>query len=143
MRKRLAYSSWWVVMAGFFAVTAWLADGEVPTAGLVFGITVANTFFIVFAEQLLPRVAGVTLFRDRQTVNDIAHGVLFSFAGRPLAGGAGLALVAWLGADLKQLEILWPRAWPLAGQVALALLAWSFMSYWFHRAFHSWDWLWG
>lgn len=143
MRKILAYTSWWLIMGGFFALTAWLAGGEMPSPGLVFAMTVVNTFFIVFAEQLLPRVEGVSLFRDRQTINDIAHGVLFSFAGRPLASGAGLALFTWVAPRVGTLELYWPRQWPLVAQVALGLLLWGFLNYWLHRAFHSFDRLWG
>ncbi len=143
MRRILAYGAWWAVMGGFLVLAAWLAGGEAPSPGLVFGMTVANTLFIVVAEQLLPRVPGTNLLRDRQTPNDIAHGVLFAFVGRPLAGGAGLALVAWIGRYAGEAAAFWPGRWPLPLQVGVGLLLWSLIAYWIHRAFHSFDWLWG
>lgn len=143
MRTILAYSSWWVVMVGFFAAAAAAAGDGTPSPGLVMGITIANTFFLAAAEQLLPRIRGVSLLRDRQSLNDMGHGVLFSFAGRPLAGGVGLAAVAWIGRSWDfAVASPWPRAAPLVAQVALGLLLWSFLGYWLHRAFHSFDFLW-
>ena len=142
-RKIWGYSAWWLVMGGCLAGVAWVAGGETPSPGLIFAATVANTFLIVGAEQLLPRISGTSLFRDRQTLNDIAHGSLFAFAGRPVAGGAGLALLAWVGLLAERPAAIWPVHWPLPAQVGIGLLGWSFIAYWLHRAFHTFDWMWG
>lgn len=141
MRQRLAYASWWLVMGACFGAAYGIAGGGTPSAALVLGMTAANTFLLVAAEQLLPRRADANLLHDRQTVNDVAHGVVFQFAGRPLA--QGLVVIALAGAAQHGgVAAIWPREWPLLPQIALATLAWSFFGYWYHRAQHGFDALW-
>ena len=141
MRALLAWTSWWLVMGGCFGFALWWAGGETPSPSLVLGMTVANTFLLVAAEQLLPRKPEANLLRDRQTLNDVAHGVVFQFAGRPLA--QGLVVVALAGAaQHASVASVWPREWPLLAQVASAILLWSLLGYGYHRAQHAFDALW-
>jgi sterol desaturase/sphingolipid hydroxylase (fatty acid hydroxylase superfamily) len=123
--------------------TAWgLAAGfAIPT--VVSAVTIGNFILMVGLEQLLPRDGRVNLLRDRQAWNDVGHGVLFTFLGRPLAVSASvfvLSLVAWVRPG--EGGLWWPAGAWLPLQVALGLGVWSFGNYWMHRAFHGFDALW-
>lgn len=37
---------------------------------------------------------------------------------------------------------IWPAQWPILAQVLLIFVAFEFVNYWYHRAAHSWSWLW-
>jgi len=130
-------------MGGFVWLgVAGLESGHDPAA-LGMTLTIANFVVILGVEQLLPRNAAMSLFRDRQSLNDIGHGILLSLS-RPL--GNALALLLWVGASelraVSGLATLWPGGWPFALQFVLALAAISFSDYWVHRSFHTFDRLW-
>jgi sterol desaturase/sphingolipid hydroxylase (fatty acid hydroxylase superfamily) len=140
VRAVLAGSSWWLVMGGFLLATWWLSDGGRPGPELVGALTIANSVFLVAAEQLLPRERGANLLRDRQSLNDLAHGVLFQYAGRPAAQALGAAGITWASAHGSGLA--WPGGLPFPVQVVLGILLWSLLGYGFHRALHRLDVLW-
>jgi sterol desaturase/sphingolipid hydroxylase (fatty acid hydroxylase superfamily) len=140
-RAVLPWLTWWLVMGGTLVGAAWLCGGE-PITPRVLGIaTLVNSAGIALLEQLLGRVPGTNLLRDRQSWNDMIHGVLMSQVGRPL----GTAGAAWLLAGASGLAggpLPWPSQAPFAVQFALVLLIWSFADYWVHRAQHTFSFLW-
>jgi sterol desaturase/sphingolipid hydroxylase (fatty acid hydroxylase superfamily) len=140
----LAWFTFPVLMGGFLALTAWGLHLGVEPAPLAIGLTILNFFVIVGLEQLLPRLPRVNLFRDRQLVNDAAHGVLRQVLGRPVAEALKVGIVVGSAAQLRELGYtgIWPESWPLAAQLLPALLAWSFGDYWTHRTLHSVNALW-
>ena len=86
----------------------------------------------------------MNVFRDRQSWNDMGHGILLATLARPVGGALSVAGLAWL-AQLRGaigLASAWPGAWPFAAQFALALLFWTFTDYWIHRSLHTFDRLW-
>jgi sterol desaturase/sphingolipid hydroxylase (fatty acid hydroxylase superfamily) len=104
-------------------------------------VAVGHLLVVVALEQCLPREPGANLLRDRQSLNDLAHGV---FVGRPIATGLSAFALAQVAAAWPGAKGLgwWPSILPLAAQLGLALLVWSFGYYWLHRAFHAFDALW-
>jgi sterol desaturase/sphingolipid hydroxylase (fatty acid hydroxylase superfamily) len=143
MRGALAWVSWWAVMGGSIGATLVLSHGGAPSAGLVGAVTIANTAGIAVAEQLLPRTRGFDLLRDRQSWNDMLHGVLFQYGGRPLAQALAATAVVWLGARAGGLASHWPHRAPLLVQGVLGVGLWGLASYWFHRSLHAFRGLWG
>lgn len=144
IRERLAYFTFPVLMGGFVALTAWgFAQGFDPaTWGM--GLTVLNFFVILGVEQVLPRNPAMNVFRDRQSLNDIGHGVLLSAIGRPLGGALSIFVMARL-AELRgasSLATLWPDGLAFPLQLGIGLLAWTFADYWIHRSLHGFDRLW-
>jgi sterol desaturase/sphingolipid hydroxylase (fatty acid hydroxylase superfamily) len=142
VRDGLAGLSWWVVQGGFLAATwlLWRDGGLGPER--VSALTIANTFFLVAAEQLLPRVPGTNLFRDRQSLCDMLHGVTFQFAARPLAQAIAAGGAVWAAASVPGAATLWPAGWPLGVQVVLGVFLWSLLNYVFHRSLHTFEPLW-
>jgi sterol desaturase/sphingolipid hydroxylase (fatty acid hydroxylase superfamily) len=139
-RALLAWLSFPVLMGGFVALAAWgLARGLDP-AGYGAALTVGNFFVIVAIEQLLPRNPRMNVFRDRQSLNDMGHGILLAALARPIGGALSVVTLAWL-AEWRGAGI-WPAAWPFATQFGLALVFWTFSDYWIHRSLHSFDRLW-
>ena len=143
-RNRLAWLTFPTLMGGFVWLAAWgLGRGYDPALWGV-SLTVANFFVILAVEQVLPRHPAMNVFRDRQSLNDMGHGILLAALARPLGGAASLLLIATL-AQLRQatdIASLWPTTWPFAAQLAPALLIWTFCDYWIHRSLHSFDRLW-
>ncbi len=142
LRALLPWTSFWAVMGVSFGAAAWATGGEPLSAGVASAMTVANTFLVAIVEQLLPRKAHANLLRDRQSLNDIGHGVLFTFVGRPLAAAVGIAFVAFVSQRFEGLSALWPVGLPLLAQLALALLLLDLANYGFHRALHRVPRLW-
>ena len=144
VRGLFAWLSVPVLMGGFVALGVWgLARGFDP-AGFGAVITVVNFFVILAVEQVLPRNPQMNVLRDRQSWNDMGHGVLLAALARPLGGALSVAGLAWL-AQLRGatgLASAWPGAWPFAAQFTLALAAWTFADYWIHRSLHTFDRLW-
>src|SRR4051812_25195506 len=84
-----------------------------------FAVSTLTFLAIVLLERLLPNVAGATLFRDRQSPNDVAHGIAVGGLGRPLAEPVSAALVGLFVTIHRDRGGLWPHQWPMAGQVVL------------------------
>jgi sterol desaturase/sphingolipid hydroxylase (fatty acid hydroxylase superfamily) len=144
LRDRLAWLTFPVLMGGFVVVAAWgLGRGYDPVRWGA-GLTVVNFFVILGVEQVLPRNPAMNVFRDRQSLNDVGHGMLLAALGRPLGGAASIGVMAML-AQLRGasgLASAWPDAWPFAAQMLPALLIWTFSDYWIHRSLHTFDRLW-
>lgn len=132
-----------LVMGLFLGATAWGFAADVPVTTLVPALTVTNFLAIVILEQLLPRRPDANLLRDRQSLNDAGHGVLFAFLGEPLTATLSVLLVAVVGtlADLDG-GGWWPAHWPLALQVLVALQIWGLLNYGVHRSYHRFAALW-
>jgi sterol desaturase/sphingolipid hydroxylase (fatty acid hydroxylase superfamily) len=144
LREKLAWFSFPILMGGFVALAAWGLGRGLDPATFGAALTVANFFVILAAEQVLPRNPGMNVFRDRQSWNDMGHGILLAALARPLGGALSVALLAGL-AQLREatgLAGFWPAAWPFAAQMALGLAFWTFSDYWIHRSLHTFDRLW-
>jgi sterol desaturase/sphingolipid hydroxylase (fatty acid hydroxylase superfamily) len=140
----VAWSTFPAVMGGFVALAGWGFARGLDPAGFGAALAVANFFVILALEQLLPRDPRTSLFGDRQSWNDVGHGILVAVLARPAGGALGVATLAWL-AQLRGaagLASAWPGAWPFAAQLALGLVFWTFADYWIHRSLHSFDRLW-
>jgi sterol desaturase/sphingolipid hydroxylase (fatty acid hydroxylase superfamily) len=140
-REILPWFSWWLVMAAGYAACFALCAGAPLTPGILFQMTLANTFGIVALEQLLPG-RDANLLRDRQSLNDMGHGVTFAFVGRPLATAGSFALAALLAQHWAGAGRLWPTDAGLLVQVVGATLIWALLDYSFHRAMHTFAPLW-
>jgi sterol desaturase/sphingolipid hydroxylase (fatty acid hydroxylase superfamily) len=135
-----------LVMAASVGVAAWgLARGW-PVGPFAFALTVGNLVTIALLERLLPLRPEADLLRDRQSLNDVGHGVLLTTVGRPLGANLSvLALAGLAGLASERFEgdlAIWPVTWPFAAQLALGLAIYGFLDYWKHRAYHSFDALW-
>ncbi len=144
MRGALAWLSFPTLLGLFLGLTGLGLAAGVDWTRLAVGLTVANFFTLVAVEQLLPRDPKISLFRDRQSVNDAAHGLSRQLLGRPLADTLEVLIVVGSAHELRELGYagIWPEAWPLLPQLLAALLVWSFGDYWTHRALHTFDALW-
>src|SRR5262245_12701780 len=93
-----AWLSFPILMGGFVALAAFgLARGYDP-ATFGAGLTMANFFVILAVEHVLPRRREMGVFRDRQSWNDMGHGLLLAALARPLGGALSVALLASLPA---------------------------------------------
>jgi sterol desaturase/sphingolipid hydroxylase (fatty acid hydroxylase superfamily) len=143
-----AWLSFPVLMGGFVVLTGWGFRRGFDTATWAAALTVTNFFVILLVEQLLPRRPEANLLRDRQSWNDVGHGLLFTFFGRPVAAAISVGAIALLADGAGAVGFtgafpeVWPQAQPFVLQLALALAVWSFSDYWVHRAMHTFDWLW-
>jgi len=132
-----------LVMGGFLALAVWGLERGYPPAAWGAALTLANFATILLLEQLLPRNPDMSLFRDRQSWNDIGHGVLLAAVARPGGEALGLLAIATLGDLRAGLGVeLWPSGAPFAIQIALAFGLLTFADYWIHRSFHRFDRLW-
>ena len=143
-RDRLAWLTFPVLMGGFVALAACgLARGYDP-ARLGSLLTVANFFVILGVEQVLPRQPAMNVFRDRQSWNDMGHGMLLAGLVRPLGGALSIFCMTRL-AEIRgasELATLWPTEWLFPLQFLLAMLLRTFADYWVHRSLHTFDRLW-
>jgi sterol desaturase/sphingolipid hydroxylase (fatty acid hydroxylase superfamily) len=144
LRDRAAYLTFPLLMGGFVAVAAWGLAGGISPGAWGAALTVVNFFVILAFEQVLPRNAQMNVFRDRQSFNDVGHGILLASVARPL----GSVLAVWMLAGAAELRAslgagaLWPETWSFALQMVPALVIWTFSDYWVHRALHTFDRLW-
>jgi len=144
LRDRIAYLTFPIGMGGFVALAVWGLERGYDPAAWGAGLAVLNFFAIVGVEQVLPRNPAMNVFRDRQSPNDIGHGLLLAVLARPLGGAISVASLAWLAEARAALAAgpLWPGGSPFAVQVALGLVIWTFSDYWIHRSLHRFDRLW-
>ena len=115
VRGFLAWLSFPILMGGFVALAAWGFARGLDPAGFGAALTVANFFVILAVEQVLPRNPQMNVFRDRQSLNDMGHGILLAALARPIGGALSVAGLAWL-AQLR--GAIGPRQ-PVAGRLAV------------------------
>ena len=143
-RDRLAYATFPTLMGGFVWLAAWGLARGYDAANWGMALTLLNFFVILGFEQLIPPHPDMNVFRDRQSVNDIGHGILLALIARPVGGALSILLLAGLG-ELRAatgLASLWPTHWPFWIQMVPALLVWTFCDYWLHRSMHAFERLW-
>lgn len=144
VRDRFAWLTFPVLMGGFVALAVWGLERGYDPASWGAALAVANFFVILGVEQLLPRDPAMNVFRDRQSWNDMGHGLLLATLARPLGGAlsvGGIAFLATLRGSLS-LDAPWPAHWPFALQFVAGFAVWSFSDYWIHRSLHNFDRLW-
>lgn len=144
LRDRLAWLTYPLLMGGFLWLTGWgFARGYAPAQ---WGpeLTVLNFFTLLAVEQLLPRHPHMNVFRDRQSLNDMGHGMLLAGLARPLGGALSVFVMAQLAEirGMSALGAIWPTESPFALQLLFGLLLWTFSDYWVHRSLHVFDRLW-
>lgn len=135
----IANGFWPIVVTAAIVLTALgVARGHAPGT-VLFVTTLATLAVTMAAEQLVPHRAEWNPLTDRQSLNDVGHGVLQSQVGDRLGeillltlGTAGAAGVARLLSHPA-----WPTAWPLGAQVLLGVVAADGLDYWKHRALHT------
>lgn len=141
-RGVLAYFTWPFVMGASVGAAIWGIEIGYDPGTWAFAVSVANFNLVVLLEILLPRKPGVSLIRDRQSLNDIGHGVAVAGLARPLAGAFTVAFVGGWAATGVDISGAWPHGWPILAQVVLVLMASSLMGYWRHRFHHTVGFLW-
>lgn len=143
-RAVAGYLAWPAVMATSLAAAWWGFDRGINTAVWAFTVSTTTFFVILALELLMPAVPGWTLFRDRQSINDVGHGILVGSLSRPIATPVAVGVLGVVVAvdDRARAAGPWPHQWSMAGQVALGLALWSFANYWTHRWFHRVGRLW-
>jgi sterol desaturase/sphingolipid hydroxylase (fatty acid hydroxylase superfamily) len=143
LRDILSYLTFPVLLFTFVGLAAWGLDNGMPPAQWGVLLTVLNFTAILGVEQLLPRNPGMNVFRDRQSLNDIGHGLILAVAARPLGGAISVVAVTILaGLRGEAAATWWPGSWFFEAQLLWGLLFYTFMDYWTHRALHSVDRLW-
>lgn len=144
VRTTVTYAIWPVVMAASLYAAWWGFAHEMSTALWAFVVSTATFLVILALELAVPAVPGWSLFRDRQSLNDVGHGILVGGLSRPIATPITVGLLGLFVAvsDDARAGGPWPHSWPMAAQVALGLLIWSFTNYWTHRWFHRVERLW-
>ena len=143
LRQTFAYLTFPVLLFTFVGLAAWGLDNGMPPASWGVLLTVLNFTVILGVEQVLPRNPRMNVFRDRQSLNDIGHGLILAVAARPLGGSLSVVMVAVLaGLRGDAAATWWPDSWFFEAQLLWGLLFYTFMDYWTHRALHSVDRLW-
>lgn len=131
-----------VVVADLLLIALGIQLGHDPAA-VLFVVNVATLAAVLAAEQAAPHRPEWNALRDRQSLNDVGHGILQSQIGERLGGLVLLGLAAGAGSQLGTLvgRPLWPIAWPMPIQIVWGLLVADGLDYWKHRALHTtWGW---
>jgi len=94
---------------------------------------------VLAAEQIAPHLREWSPFTDRQSLNDLGHGILQSQIGErvgafllPILAAAGASLLHPLAHDG-----LWPHGWPMGLQILLGVAVADGLDYWKHRWLHT------
>jgi sterol desaturase/sphingolipid hydroxylase (fatty acid hydroxylase superfamily) len=141
-RDTLAWLSWPLYMSGFVALYLWGIRRGIATDTWVIAVTVINFFITLLIEQILPRDPAMNYLDDRQSWNDVGHGIMQG-ASKPLMQAIVIVLFAGIANwRIAHFGNLWPSELPFVVQVILAMLIGSFMDYWVHRSYHLIDRLW-
>lgn len=146
LRVVVAYLVCPVILSASILGAQWGLARGYPIGLWGFVVTVLNLAAIGLLEQVMPLRSETNLFLDRQSWNDIGHGILLTSIGRPLGVNLSLLALAWLAGDASGRfasdVALWPTTWPFVAQLSIAFTIYSFLDYWKHRAYHSIDFLW-
>jgi sterol desaturase/sphingolipid hydroxylase (fatty acid hydroxylase superfamily) len=124
-----------VVVAGVALTALGLRLGHDPAAVLL-AVNVGTLGAVLVAEQLVPHRAEWNPLTDRQSVNDLGHGILQSQVGERI-GGLVLLAVTTTSVARSGAPALWPAEWPPALQVLLGVVVADGLDYWKHRALHT------
>lgn len=127
-----------VVVAGVALVELGVWLGHDP--GMVFlAVNVGTMGAVLAAEQIAPHRREWSAFTDRQSVNDLGHGLLQTELGDRLGNALLPMVAAWTASLLAALvrRPPWPAAWPMALQVLAGVVAADGLDYWKHRALHT------
>ena len=137
----LPWTSYWIVMGLSFWLTAWLAaDKRLPDYAW-YVMAQGNVLIIVLFEEIIPKNKRGSLFRDRQSWNDIGHMLLFKLAVRPLVWIVALSVVNFAASRWHSSNGIWPSSLPVPVQFLILLLVFDLVGYGYHRTLHKFDWL--
>jgi sterol desaturase/sphingolipid hydroxylase (fatty acid hydroxylase superfamily) len=139
----LSWLTWPLIFAGqLIAFDRALCFNFDPSLTLL-ALTVANMTFIAFLELWLPDRPEWRWTTDRQSVNDVIHGVGNVFGDDLGRSALGILIATASGHFASQGNFgIWPTDLPMWGQVLLGVLVVDFCDYWKHRAFHAWSLAW-
>lgn len=99
-----------------------------------FVATVISLISIAIFEQLMP-LKKITLFQDKQSVNDVFHGLFSVEVGGRLAKLiTELTFVSFVGQFARK---IWPVEISFGTQIILVFFSIDFLFYWQHRLFHK------
>ncbi len=120
-----------------------LCTGMAPPLAL-FIATIVNFTIVGALEMAVPYRSEWAWWRDRQTINDLVHGVALSTLGPRLGEALMLTLAISAAAYISDSfgGGLWPVAWPLWGQIILAFVIIDFAEWGKHWLYHHWRYLW-
>jgi sterol desaturase/sphingolipid hydroxylase (fatty acid hydroxylase superfamily) len=103
-------------------------------------VNIGTLGIVLVAEQLAPHRREWSPLTDRQSINDLGHGLLQSQLGERI-GGLVLFAVATTSITVRAPLSIWPIEWPMALQVLLGIVIADGLDYWKHRALHTvWGW---
>ncbi len=131
-----------VVVAGVAVVALGMQRGYEPAA-IVFAVNLGTLVIVLAAEQAIPHRREWSALSDRQTLNDLGHGLLQSQVGERLGELVLLTVAAGAASRLTSLvrHPVWPVEWPMWRQVLLGVVVADGLDYWKHRWLHTaWGW---
>jgi sterol desaturase/sphingolipid hydroxylase (fatty acid hydroxylase superfamily) len=137
-RTLLAWSSYWIVMGVSLGLTAVL-EKQTPYCWYV--MAQVNVVLVMLFEELLPMKKGDSMFRDRQSWNDVAHMLFYKIIARPLIWAVALSIVTFVGSRWPNTSRIWPSSLPVPLQFLVFWLIFDLVGYSYHRALHHFDFL--
>lgn len=132
----LAWGAYWIVLGVSFGLTAWLSR---LTSYAWYIMVQVNVVLVVIFEEIIPKKEENSLFRDRQSWNDIAHMMLYKLVFRPLAWTVALAYVSFVSRHWQNSKDIWPSHLPWPLQFLILWLIFDLIGYLYHRALHHFD----
>ena len=139
----IALLLWPLVVVTSIAVVAHASQLGYEPAAILFAVNVGTLMLLLTAEQAVPHRREWSALTDRQTLNDLGHGILQSQVGERL--GVLLLLTVAAGAASRRTFLahhpIWPVEWPMSLQVLLGVVVADGLDYWKHRVLHTaWGW---
>ncbi len=131
------------LVSGFAGFWSLMEAGITPGVAL-FSVTIAHVALISLLEMLMPLNDEWAWWRDRQSINDLLHGLALSTIGPKLGellffGGATAVAVA-IAENTG--DAAWPNHWPFWLQFVLAAMLVSFTDWAKHWMFHRFEFWW-
>jgi ornithine lipid hydroxylase len=139
--KILPWTSYWIIMGLSFGLTAWLAEPNHIPHYVWYVMAQLNVCFIMLFEELIPRKRENSLFRDRQSWNDIGHMLLFKLGVRPIMWMLALFIVTVVTSYWHNSAGIWPSHLNGVLQFLMLILLFDLVGYTYHRALHRFDFL--
>jgi len=137
----LPWFSYWIIMGLSFGLTIWLAQPNHIPEYVWYVMAQVNVVMIFIFEELIPRRKETSIFRDRQSWNDIGHMLLFKLVVRPWLWMAALFIVTFVSRHWSNSKSIWPSHLPLPLQFLVLVLVFDLIGYGYHRALHRFDFL--